>query len=258
MIDETKLDTLLYLALSASKKAARAILNEQKSLKIWQKEDGSPLSSADLASNEILCDELAKSDIAICSEEKPLDFEARKNLRYFWLIDPLDGTKSFLKGSDEYCILIALIAGKRPILSLITKPASDESYYAHKKSVVYKDDKPLCVDKSEFNAHKSIALMSVHHPNAKNAEFLAKNSLNPVQISSALKFVALLEGKAGVYHRFERLHSWDIAAGDFLINQNGGFMRDLNGKAISYNEKSFLCAPFLATSQQEFAGQIIF
>lgn len=258
MIDETKLDTLLHLALSASKKAARAILSEQKSLKIWQKEDGSPLSSADLASNEILCDELAKSDIAICSEEKPLNFEVRKDLSAFWLIDPLDGTKSFLKGSDEYCILIALIAYKRPILSVITKPISDESYYAHKKSVVYKDDKPLCVDKGEFNAHKNIALMSVHHPNAKNAEFLAKNSLTSTQISSALKFVALLEGKAGVYHRFERLHSWDIAAGDFLINQNGGFMRDLNGKAISYNEKNFLCAPFLATSQHKFAEQIIF
>lgn len=252
------LDDLLQLALNASKKAARAILREKAQLKIWQKNDGSPLSSADLAANEILCDELAKSDIAICSEEKPLEYEKRKNLNAFWLIDPLDGTKGFIKGSDEYCILVALIAGKRPILSLITKPSSDESYYAHEKSAVYKDDKALCVDESVFETHKSVALTSVHHPNEKNAEFFAKNSLAPVKISSALKFIALLEGKAGVYHRFERLHSWDIAAGDFLVGQIGGFMGDLQGKLLSYNEQSFLCSPFLAVSRREFAGKIIF
>lgn len=252
------LDSLLSLALDASKKAAWAILREKTQFQIWQKEDGSPLSSADLAANEILCDELAKSDIALCSEEKPLEYAKRKDLSAFWLIDPLDGTKSFIKGSDEYCILVALIAGKRPVLSIITKPSTDESYYAHEKSAVYKNDKALCFDKKAFETHKNVALMSVHHPNECNAEFLAKNSLLPVKISSALKFIALLEGKAGIYHRFESLHSWDIAAGDFLLNQNGGFMGDLQGKTISYNEPSFLCPPFLATSQQEFARKIIF
>lgn len=252
------LDALLDLALSASKKASRAILSEQKSLKIWHKKDGSPLSSADLASNEILCDELSKSDIAICSEEKPLEFERRKNLSYFWLIDPLDGTKSFLKESTEYCVLIALIVGQRPILGVITKPSTNESFYAHKQSPVYKDDKVLCIDEKIFKTHKKLALMSVHHPNARNNVFLEKNGLTPLKISSALKFIALLEGKAGVYHRFENLHSWDIAAGDFLINQNKGLMRDLRNNFISYNEKSFLCPPFIALSKQEFADKIIF
>ena len=252
------LDSLLQLTLNASKKAARAILREKAQLQIWQKNDGSPLSSADLVANEILCDELAKSDIAICSEEKPLEYEKRKDLNAFWLIDPLDGTKSFIKGSDEYCILVALIAGKRPVLSLITKPSTGENYYAHEKSVVYKDDKALCVDESTFEAHKNLALTSVHHPNEKNAEFFSKNALTPVKISSALKFIALLEGKAGVYHRFENLHSWDIAAGDFLVGQSGGFMGDLQGKLLSYNEQSFLCPSFLAVSRRKFTGKIIF
>lgn len=253
-----KLDSLLELALNASKKASRAILSEQKSLKIWQKEDGSPLSSADLISNEILCDELSKSDIAICSEETPLEFERRKQMSYFWLIDPLDGTKSFLKESTEYCILIALIVGKRPVLGVITKPSTDESFYAHTQSPVYKDDQVLCIDQNIFQAHKKLALMSVHHPNARNNAFLEKNELTAIKISSALKFTALLEGKAGIYHRFENLHSWDIAAGDFLINQSKGIMTDLHNNFISYNEKSFLCPPFMAISRQEFAGEIIF
>lgn len=252
------LDKLLQLALNASKKASKAIVNEQKSPQIWQKKDGTPLSSADLLSNEILCDELLKSDIAVCSEEKPLHFDERKNLPYFWLIDPLDGTKGFLKGSSEYCILIALIAHKRPILSLITKPSSDECFYAHIKSKVYKNDTVLASDENALQAHKKLALVSVHHPNAQNEAFLNKNKLKALQISSALKFTALLEGKAGVYHRFENLHSWDIAAGDFLLHQNGGFMGDFNKKVISYNEKSFLAPPFIAVSKQEFAKEIIF
>lgn len=252
------LDTLLELALNASKKASKAILDEQKSPKIWHKKDGTPLSSADLLSNEILCDELLKSDIAVCSEEKPLNFDERKNLPYFWLIDPLDGTKGFLKGSNEFCILIALIAHKRPILSVITQPSVDESFYAHIKSKVYKNDKVLVSDESTLQSNKKLALISVHHPNAQNETFLNKNKLKALQISSALKFTALLEGKAGVYHRFECLHSWDIAAGDFLLHQNGGFMGDLNKKIISYNEKSFLAPPFIAVSKQDFAEEIIF
>lgn len=263
------LDFLLKLALDASHKACKAILKEKQKLEIWQKDDGSPLSSADLASNEILCDELGKSDIAVCSEEKPLNFNERKNLPYFWLIDPLDGTKSFIKGSDEYCVLVALIAHKRPILAVIAKPSTNELYYAHKESVLYKNGKPLCV--GNFEAHKNVALVSVHHPNEKNAEFLAKNALTPTKISSALKFIALLDGKAGVYHRFENLHSWDIAAGDFLLNQSGGFMGKFNAQALqnaanskskdddflSYNEQGFLCEHFIALSQAKFARQII-
>lgn len=263
------LNFLLDLALNATQKACAAILAAKKNLEIWQKDDGSPLSSADLASNEILCAQLAQSGLAICSEEQPLAYEKRKDLDAFWLIDPLDGTKSFIKGSDEYCVLVALIAHKRPILAVIAKPSTNELYYAHKESVLYKNGKPLCV--GNFEAHKNVALVSVHHPNEKNAEFLAKNALTPTKISSALKFIALLDGKAGVYHRFENLHSWDIAAGDFLLNQSGGFMGKFNAQALqnaanskskdddflSYNEQGFLCEHFIALSQAKFARQII-
>ena len=252
----SNLDRLLDLALNAAKAASEAILREQKALKVWQKADDSPLSSADLASNQALCEALKPTDIAICSEESPLDFDTRKHLTHFWLIDPLDGTKSFVKGSDEYCILVALIARKRPILSLIAKPSTAEIYYAHEKSPLYKNASPLKIDYETFAKAQKIALVSVHHPNEKNGEFLSKNALTPAKISSALKFVALLEGRAGVYHRFEHLHSWDIAAGDFLLNQSGGFMGDLSGKALSYNEKSFLCKHFVAVSKKEFLKDI--
>lgn len=265
------LDFLLKLALDASHKAYKAILKEKQKLEIWQKDDGSPLSSADLASNEILCDELGKSDIAVCSEEKPLNFNERKNLPYFWLIDPLDGTKSFIKGSDEYCILIALIAHTRPILSLIAKPSVQDFYYAHAQSKLYKNDSVLVVDEELFLTEQKTALISTHHSSPLNQAFLEKNSFTPKKVSSALKFITLLDGKAGIYHRFENLHSWDIAAGDFLLNKSGGFMGKfsqnhlknyknstfLSSDFISYNEENFLCPHFVAVSRQEFLKEII-
>lgn len=245
------LDHLLSIALEASLKASKAILNVKNDFKVWQKDDFSPLSSADLASNETLIEILSRSDIPICSEEKPISYDERKHLKRFWLIDPLDGTKGFIKGSDEYCILIALIEDQRPILSIIKQPSTDECFYAHKESKVYKNDTLLQKDESAFKASEKTALVSVHHPNEKNQAFLDQNALETIKISSALKFKLLLEGKAGIYHRFESLHSWDIAAGDFLVNQNEGLMCDFNHMPLLYNQKSFLCPAFIALSKKE-------
>lgn len=233
------LDKMLDLALNASNAALRAILKERERLQIWTKADGSPLSSADLAANEALCEILARSDLKICSEEKPLDYAARKDLSAFWLIDPLDGTKGFLKGSDEFCVLVALIERGRPILSVLSSPKAE--FYAHKHTKVFKNGEILTPSEAKFAQNRRTALISVHHPNPQNQAFLDKNALTPRQISSAMKFAALLDGEAGIYHRFESLNGWDIAAGDFLINQNGGFMGtlvDLNSKNAEISNDS--------------------
>ncbi|ASQ31164.1 adenosine-3'(2'),5'-bisphosphate nucleotidase [Campylobacter avium LMG 24591] len=253
-----KLNSLLELALEASNEASKAILKEKENLKIWQKKDLSPLSSADVLANELISEILGKSDIKICSEEEPLNYELRKNLKRFWLVDPLDGTKGFIKGSDEYCILIALIEEQRPILALIQKPSTGEVFYAHKDSPVYKNDKILQKDEAKFQKNKNKALVSVHHPNAKNQDFLDKNSLSTLKISSALKFCSLLEAEAGLYLRFESLNSWDIAAGDFLLNQNEGLMCKLDKSLLEYNKESFLCPSFIALAKKEYLKDIKF
>lgn len=246
------LNSYLDLAIEAANAASIAILNERQNLKIWQKEDNSPVSSADLISNEILTQNLAKTDIEIFSEEKILPFEKRKNLEYFWLIDPLDGTSSFLKQRDEFCIMIALIHKQRPILSLIKNPTNDDIFYAHKDTKVYKNYKILEKDESLFKENQFTALLSVNHLSATDAEFANKHKLKALNISSGLKFTALLEGKAGVYRRAENLSIWDIAAGDFLINQNGGFMGDFNAKFLNYNQKNHRTSFFLAVSEKSF------
>ncbi len=158
-----KLNSYLDLAIEAANAASVAILNERKSLKIWQKEDRSPVSSADLISNEIITQKLTKTGIEVFSEEKILPFEKRRTLECFWLIDPLDGTSSFLKQKDEFCIMIALIYGQRPVLSLIKNPTTGDIFYAHKDSEVYKNHKILEKDEEFFKENQFTALLSVIH-----------------------------------------------------------------------------------------------
>lgn len=250
------LNSCLSLALDASEKASKAILDSKSNLKIWQKEDKTKVSSADMASNEILTQMLSSSGIKVFSEEKILHYEERKNLEYFWLIDPLDGTSGFLEGSDEFCIMISLIYQNRPILALIKNPSNGEVFYAHKDTKVYKNDKILEKNEDFFLANKNTALLGKNYPN-KDKTFLKNHELKTLNIGSGLKFNALLEGKAGVYRRVENLSIWDIAAGDFLVNQNGGFMGDFNQNPLLYNQKNLKASSFIAVADKNFLSDFI-
>ncbi len=247
-----KLDNLLKTAIDASNEASKAILKERKNLQIWQKQDKSPLTSADLASNEIINDILGKTDIKILSEERLLKQEESKNLQSYWLIDPLDGTSGFLKGSDEFCIMISLIYEARPVLALIKNPSKDDIFYAHQNTRVYKNDAILNISEQDFINNQSKALLSVNHLSKEDENFAKEHHLEAINIGSGLKFCAILEGKAGVYKRFEKLNSWDIVAGDFLVNQNGGFMGTFSREMISYSPLSYKCEPFICVSQKSF------
>nr|WP_034574529.1 inositol monophosphatase family protein [Helicobacter saguini] len=248
---------MLNLGIEAINAGGNAILKTQNNMQIWEKENKTPLTNADIAANEAICAILSKSKIPICSEEQPLSYDIRKNLESFWLIDPLDGTKSFIEGSENYCILIALIYAARPILSLILKPKTNEIYYAHIESKIYKNHAEF----SPLRCHENITLVSKHHGSTLDTQFINDNHLQSLKVGSALKFIALLEGRANIYHRFESLNSWDIAAGDFLINHSTfhdldskitqGFMSDLNGNLLLYNNEKFRCPYFLAVNDKE-------
>lgn len=251
------LDYLLELAIQASNEASKVILKERENLKIWQKEDKSPVSSADLAANAIITEILSQSDLKIFSEEKILNYEERKNLEYFWLIDPLDGTSGFLKGGNEFCVMISLIHQNRPVLALIKSPSKGDIFYAHKETKVYKNDKNLNILASEFEKNKFKALLSVNHLSKEESKFAQHYKLEAINKSSGLKFCAILEGKAGVYKRFQSLSIWDIAAGDFLVNRNGGFMGDFKGQMLDYNAKHYKALPFLCVAQKAFLSEFL-
>lgn len=246
------LDKFLQIAINASNQASKAILEERKNFKTWEKEDKSPLTSADLASNKILNDILGSTDIKILSEEKLLSKEECEELKTFWLIDPLDGTSGFLKGSDEFCVMISLVHDNRPVLSLIQNPSKGDIFYAHAKTKVYKNDKLLQIHQQEYEKNKYKALLSVNHLSKDDEDFAKEHQLEAINIGSGLKFCAILEAKAGVYKRFEKLNIWDIVAGDFLINQNGGFMGDFSKKYILYHPLNYRSSPFICVSSRNF------
>lgn len=249
------LDSLLSLALDAANEASKAILDERKKLKVWQKDDKSPVSSADLLANSILFETLSKSDISIVSEENLLGF--KNELKTFWLIDPLDGTSGFINGSNEFCVMISLVHENRPILALIKNPTKDEIFYAHKESKVYKNDQILEPNLELFLQNKNKALLSVNHLSDEDKNFAKIHDLQALNIGSGLKFCALLEGRAGVYKRFESLNIWDICAGDFLINQNGGFMGDFSANLMQYNAYEFKSHKFIAVSHKSFLNDFL-
>lgn len=246
------LDYYLNLAIEAASLASKAIMQTRDSLEIWKKEDKSLVSTADMVSNEIITQKLSQTNFKIFSEEKILKYEERKNLEYFWLIDPLDGTSGFLKKSDEFCVMISLIKEQRPILALIQSPSTNNVFYAHLHTPVYKNNTILKKDENLINQNKNTALLSVNHLSKEDENFAKKHNLKTLNIGSGLKFCAILEGRAGVYKRNENLSIWDIAAGDFLINQIGGFMGDFNSKLLNYNQESYKALPFIALSDKKF------
>lgn len=232
---------LLALAKEAAKIAGNEILKIQEPV-VKIKLDGTFVTNADLKSNEIIFDILNKSSINICSEEKILSYEKRKKAP-FWLIDPLDGTSNYIKNKKDFCICISLIDGNRPILGLIYDVGNKNMYYSVKGMQVYKNGEVINNIKKESNK----ALISLRkEQNINNSKIPFSYGYSALNIGSALKFCALLDGRADVYLRFERLSSWDISAGDFLINQNGGLMLGLDKQKINYNKSNFSCKPFIA------------
>ena len=236
------MQNLLNLAISAAKEAGSEILKHYEKFDVYVKEDKSPLTTADLAANEIILKILGESGIKICSEESILDYEERKNAEMFWLVDPLDGTKEFIAQNGEFCVCIALIKAGRPILSVIYIPVSDELFYSKGGGVVYKNGEilPKCDDTP------NLFLLGKHGNSAKRTELASEFGYDLKRIGSAIKFCRICENKAGAYARLGKCSLWDVAAGDFLVVQSGGAIIDLKTRELPrYDGESLINNPYL-------------
>lgn len=145
-------------------KAGKAIMQVyERDFAIYEKEDKSPLSEADLLSNTIICEALAKFNLPILSEENSIiSFEERKNWEYFFLVDPLDGTKEFIKRNGEFTVNIALIHKQSPVLGVVYAPALNLMYSAKKGEGAFKNDEllPLALNKDTYKIVASKSHMS--------------------------------------------------------------------------------------------------
>jgi 3'(2'), 5'-bisphosphate nucleotidase len=249
------------LALEVVEIAAKAgvrimeVYNAAEGIVYDKKTDNSPLTKADREGNTIICDALEQLSIQfpiISEENKLLSYEERKDYDHFWLVDPLDGTKEFIKRNGEFTVNIALIKGQHPVMSVVLAPVTNEMYWAVKGlgAFLIKDGKTTQLNANEFTMEDDGlgVVCSRSHLNQETQDFIDKLS-NPTKVSigSSLKFLILAEGGAHVYPRIAPTMEWDTAAAQMILEAAGGkVISNETGEPLLYNKENLLNPYFIA------------
>jgi 3'(2'), 5'-bisphosphate nucleotidase len=260
-----KLSQNLKLAIDASLLAGKKILEIYTSdnFIVEYKSDESPLTLADKFSDEIIKNALKASSIPILSEEgNVLGFNKRKDLKQLWIVDPLDGTKEFIKKNDEFTVNIALVENKRPTLGVIYAPALKVLYFSEEKFGSYKLELktstlssqdysraiklPVSINKNSYGvvisrSHLKKETLS-YIENLKNI----RSNVKSIPIGSSLKFCLLAEGTADCYPRFSPCMEWDTAAGQIICKEAGFELIDqTTNTEMLYNRENLLNNSFV-------------
>ena len=249
-------NNLLLKVCNIAIKAGEEILKYYtEDIHVTHKDDSSPLTKADLASNKIIMNSLQQLDrtIPILSEESLVEWKERKNWTKYWLVDPLDGTKEFIKQNGEFTVNIALIENNKPILGVIFTPVKFDLYFAQKNYGSYKiNSSSKLINLQEavkiFVANQSSIkriIGSRSHSNQTFDSWVNQNFPNSeiVQAGSSLKFCLIAQGAADIYPRFGPTSEWDIAAGHIIVNEAGGRVNTFENTEINYNQKEDLLNP---------------
>jgi 3'(2'), 5'-bisphosphate nucleotidase len=244
------------------KEAGKAILEVyQTDFTVENKEDSSPLTLADTRSHRIIADGLRSKypDIPVLSEEgKEIAHVVRKRWSRFWLVDPLDGTKEFVKRNDEFTINIALVEGETPVLGIIYLPVFDKLYVGGAEGcweMAGAQTRRLQV--RQLRKTDSIRVVkSRSHPSPNLQTLLDQLPGHEVLTrGSALKFCAVARGDADFYPRFGPTWEWDTAAGQAIVTAAGGVLMDPWGRPFTYNKESLLNGPFLVASSEKWLSE---
>ncbi|MEO5979532.1 MAG: 3'(2'),5'-bisphosphate nucleotidase CysQ [Chryseolinea sp.] len=248
--------SLLVLAIDAAEKACIEILEVYNSGDFQEeaKGDSSPLTRADKKAHEIISKTLAPSKLPVLSEEgSTIPYAERRDWDYFWMVDPLDGTKEFIKRNDEFTVNIALIHKGRPVMGVVAVPVGGDVYYAtagagaflKRKGVTEKLAMRMPIDQSSPGLR---VVASRSHMNKSTENFI--NNLDGavlVSAGSSLKFMLLASGQADIYPRFGPTMEWDTAAAQIVVEEVGMKVMKSGGKAgaVEYNKEDLLNPDFL-------------
>jgi len=251
----------LNTAIEAALEAGRAILEIYHSgdFDIEIKGDNSPLTKADKASHNVIMSYLTKTNIPVLSEEgRAISYEERKNWSQLWIVDPIDGTKEFIKRNGEFTVNIALIENQKPILGVIFVPAKGELYFSTKETGAFK----VGVDLDLFNVDALISkaskipferddktftiVASRSHMSPETEDYVQQikdkhGDVNLISKGSSLKLCMVAEGLADCYPRFAPTMEWDTAAGQAICENAGFQVIDWNTKEkMLYNREQLL------------------
>ena len=230
------------------------------------KDDGSPLTLADRRAHDLIDQRLRRLDpgIPVLSEESGATaFAQRRRWKRFWLVDPLDGTREFVKRSDEFTVNIALVEGNRPVMGVVYAPVTGVSFYAAAAGVgagAFKrgaDGKPAPIRVRPFNREKAIMVTSRSHATAAVETYRARLAREVEQVEvtgmgSSLKICLVAEGLADIYPRLAPTSEWDTAAAQCVLESAGGRLTTLAGQPLIYNKANILNPRFLASGDTGF------
>ena len=248
--------TLLEKVKSIAKKAGEKILdiydNEDFSKTIDFKADDSPLTIADKASHIIIEEELEKLNLGypLLSEEGEIpSYETRKPWNTYWCIDPLDGTKEFIKRNGQFTVNIALIENGAPIMGVVYTPVTDTMYFGDIEKGAFKteNNKTSSIKVNEKSANR-IAVRSKSHAAPEEDEVLNRyNVTDQISVGSSLKFCMIADGNADIYYRHGPTMEWDTAAGQAVLEAAGGriYHDNKEERLFRYNKENLLNGSFL-------------
>jgi 3'(2'), 5'-bisphosphate nucleotidase len=260
-----EISEIYHTAIKASIKASKVIMEYyENGFNSEIKSDGSPVTQADFASSKVILEELKNTKIPVVDEESiHLPFEIRKNWKQNWCIDPLDGTKEFIKKNGEFSVNIALIENKKSIFGLIASPVKQKIIFGGKNIGVYilnfdQIDNPSTWEKIksssiENNSLKIIASRS--HNSDLSLSFKEKIRSNfgdfeTISKGSALKFFDLARDEVSIYPRFAPTMEWDIAAGHAIIEELGGkIAHPETFHSLEYNKEDLTNPYFICYTQ---------
>lgn len=254
---EINIRDLLNIARLAGEEILKIYNDEKLFNTVDFKADDSPLTLADKASHKIIEKELLKAfpSIPILSEEgKSISFDERKNWNMFWLVDPLDGTKEFIKRNGEFTVNIALIKDKYPVMGVIYVPVTQTYYFGNSllnesfKQIADGDPQNLEVN---YKTDSRVAVQSRSHASDEEGAVMQRYKVSDsISVGSSLKFCMVAEGKADLYYRHGPTMEWDTAAGQAVLEAAGGkVLRTDTEKRFFYNKEelrneSFICFGF--------------
>ena len=244
MLEDIELKEIEKIA----KRAGDAIMKiYKKDFSIAYKDDKSPLTEADIKSNEIICDALFNlyPNIPMLSEEnREVAFEERKDWEYYWCIDPIDGTKEFIKKNGEFTVNIALIHKETPVLGVVYAPAIEEMYIAKKGEGAYKNGQKLPLKVNKTPKEKILVVASKSHLSEETQDFidnLDTERIEQISKGSSLKLCMVAEGIADIYPRLAPTMEWDTAAADAIVRESGKMSYQFEkSEPMVYNKENLL------------------
>ena len=259
-MENHNLKELLNPVIQIAYQAGKAIMEiYDKGYSVEEKSDHTPVTEADLAANNVIVAalrELTPHLPILTEEDNPTPFSERRLWSRYWLIDPLDGTREFIKRNGEFSVNIALIDGNESVMGLVYAPVIGTLYFAAKGQGAYKQsslNEPKLIHVRKKPAEKTIIACGRSHLSEDIKRFLNNiGDYEIIQVGSALKSCLVAEGKADLYARLGPTSEWDTAAAQCVLEEAGGAITDTQMQSLRYNTKDDLLNPrFFAAGDPE-------